>query len=167
MKGFASWAIALLGLAAGACGSDEKPASTQAVEQTAGVVLFYKGRIADAVYGTNSGGVTASDDDVWRGKPTPYLRGVPPGLPFVWAERTLAHGLNFTLTTALGDLDLLGEIVGGGGYDALEPHTVMLTVFGHQLLCLGLEKLIHVKRAAGRPKDFEAVAELELILARR
>jgi hypothetical protein len=28
---------------------------------------------------------------------------------------------------------------------------------------LNLEKLIEVKRAAGRPKDFEAIAELELI----
>lgn len=30
--------------------------------------------------------------------------------------------------------------------------------------CLGLEHLIHVKRAAGRPKDLEAIAELEAIL---
>jgi predicted nucleotidyltransferase len=29
---------------------------------------------------------------------------------------------------------------------------------------LGLEKLIEVKRAAGRPKDYETVAELEAIL---
>ena len=26
----------------------------------------------------------------------------------------LARGLNFTLTTTLGDLDLLGEVAGGG-----------------------------------------------------
>ncbi len=56
--------------------ANEKPASSRAVEQTAGMVLLYKGRVADAVYGTNSGGITASDDDVWKGKPTPYLRGV-------------------------------------------------------------------------------------------
>jgi hypothetical protein len=30
--------------------------------------------------------------------------------------------------------------------------------------CLGLERLIRVKRAAGRPKDFEVIAELEAIL---
>lgn len=34
----------------------------------------------------------------------PYLRGAPPGLPFVWDERTIVNGLNFTLTTAIGDL---------------------------------------------------------------
>jgi len=34
-------------------------------------------------------------------------------------------------------------------------------------LCLGIEYLIKVKRAAGRPKDFEAIAELEAILEER
>ncbi|MDJ0851711.1 MAG: hypothetical protein QNK04_25320 [Myxococcota bacterium] len=33
-------------------------------------------------------------------------------------------------------------------------------------LCLGLRKLIDVKRAAGRPKDLEALAELEELLSR-
>ena len=44
----------------------------------------------------------------------PYLRDVPPGLPFKWDAATLRHGLNFTLETSLGDIDLLGEITGGG-----------------------------------------------------
>ncbi len=95
---------------------------------------------------------------------SPYLRGAPPGLPFVWDEGTLRNGLNFTLVTTLGDLDLLGEIVGGGGYADLLPHTVSMSVFGRDLRCLGIEKLIEVKRAAGRPKDYEAIAELELLL---
>jgi hypothetical protein len=43
----------------------------------------------------------------------PYLRGAPVGLPFRWDERTIQAGLNFTLTTDLGDLDLLGEVAGG------------------------------------------------------
>src|SRR5438045_2542799 len=37
----------------------------------------------------------------------PYLRGAPPGLPFKWEEKTIRMGLNFTLTTTLGDIDLL------------------------------------------------------------
>src|ERR1041385_756404 len=44
----------------------------------------------------------------------PYLRGAPAGLPFQMDERTLQGGLNFTLTTELGDLDVLGEVAGGG-----------------------------------------------------
>ena len=97
----------------------------------------------------------------------PYLRGAPPGLPFYWDERTIWSGLNFTLTTRLGALDLLGEITGGGTYEDLLPYSVRLQPFGVECFCLGLERLIEVKRAAGRPKDFEAIAELEAILEER
>lgn len=97
----------------------------------------------------------------------PYLRGAPPGLPFRLDADTLRRGLNFTLTTDLGDLDVLGEIVGGGGYGALDSHAVELTIFGLSVRCLDLETLIRVKRAAGRPKDLEAVAELEAIREER
>jgi hypothetical protein len=72
----------------------------------------------------------------------------------------LLRALNFTLTSKLGDVDLLGDITGGGGYRELEPHTVEIELFGVRCLCLGLDKLIEVKRAAGRPKDLEALAEL-------
>ena len=82
-------------------------------------------------------------------------------------EKTIQRGLNFTLTTSAGDIDLLGEIAGGGGFEDLKPYTVVLDMFGFQCRCLNLERLIHVKRAAGRPKDFEAVAELEAILEER
>ena len=93
----------------------------------------------------------------------PYLRGAPPDLPFTLDVETLQHGLNFTLTSKLGDIDLLGEIVGGGGYEQLTSDSIEIELFGVHCLCLGLEKLIQVKRAAGRPKDFEALAELESI----
>jgi hypothetical protein len=94
----------------------------------------------------------------------PYLRGAPPGLPFVFDEPTVGRGLNFTLVTELGDLDVLGEMVGGGTYEDLLPHSGLLEVFGLQVWCLDLEALIRAKRAAGRPKDLEALAELEAIL---
>lgn len=97
----------------------------------------------------------------------PRLRGAPPGLPFRLDERTVRRGLNFTLVTDLGDLDLLGEITGGGGYDELEPHVVSLRLGSLDLPCLDLPTLIRVKRAAGRPKDFEAIAELEALLEER
>jgi hypothetical protein len=98
---------------------------------------------------------------------SPYLRGAPPGLPFRLDEDTLRRGLNFTLTTSRGDIDLLGELTGGGDYEDLLPHTVELVVFGMRCRCLDLETLIAVKRAAGRPKDLEAIAELEAILEER
>lgn len=94
----------------------------------------------------------------------PYLRGAPAGLPFSWDEQTVWNGLNFTFNTKLGALDLLGEITGGGGYDELLPYSIPLRLYGVECRCLGLERLIYVKRAAGRPKDLETIAELEAIL---
>src|SRR5262249_45847462 len=75
----------------------------------------------------------------------PYLRGAPPGLPFRWDERTLKAGLNFTLTTTLGDLDLLGEVAGGGFFEELLPSTQELEAFGVRCRFVTLEKLIPLK----------------------
>lgn len=97
----------------------------------------------------------------------PYLRGAPPGLPFLWDVRTLQRGLNFTLTTAIGDIDFLGEVTGGGTYQELLPHSQEIEVLGFGCRCVQLHHLIAIKRAAGRPKDFEAIAELELLLEER
>jgi predicted nucleotidyltransferase len=93
----------------------------------------------------------------------PYLRGAPPGLPFDWSATTLRTGLNFTLTTSAGAIDLLGEIVGGGQYEDLLQHAVTITLFGAEVRLLDLPWLIRVKRAAGRPKDLEVIAELEAL----
>jgi hypothetical protein len=92
------------------------------------------------------------------------LRGAPAGLPFRLDEQTLASGLNFRLTTSAGDIDLLGEIIGAGGYEALEPHSIEVELFGSRCRCLDLPTLIKSKIAAGRPKDLEAIAELRALL---
>jgi predicted nucleotidyltransferase len=97
----------------------------------------------------------------------PYPRGAPAGLPFRWDVETLARGLNFTLATSLGPIDLFGEIPGGGTYEQLLPDTLAVTVFGVTCRCLTLDRLIDVKRAAGRTKDLEAVAELEALREER
>lgn len=93
----------------------------------------------------------------------PYLRGAPRGLPFAWSAATLRAGLNFTLTTVAGDIDLFGEVTGGGTYDDLIDHTIDVTLFAHRTKCLDLDWLIATKRAAGRPRDLEAIAELEAL----
>lgn len=93
----------------------------------------------------------------------PYLRGAPEGLPFVLDAATLKAGLNFTLVTDAGWIDLLGEIAGGGRYDQLLPSTMELDLFGCPTRVLDLDRLIDTKRAAGRPRDLEAIAELEVL----
>src|SRR5262245_8589046 len=60
---------------------------------------------------------------------SPYLRGVPAGLPFRLDERTVRMGLNFTLVTTFGDLDLLGEVTGIGGYRELLPQSKEVKAF--------------------------------------
>lgn len=97
----------------------------------------------------------------------PYLRGAPPGLPFEWSIATLRAGLNFTLVTTEGAVDLRGEIVGGGTYEDLLPHSSSHRAFRRDLRILDLPWLIRVKRAAGRPKDLEVIAELEALLEER
>ncbi|HXG55177.1 MAG TPA: hypothetical protein VNJ03_07325 [Vicinamibacterales bacterium] len=117
--------------------------------------------------------VYARDDENVRGLVTalapyaPYLRGAPAGLPFRWDTATVRAGLNFTLTTAAGDIDALGEVVGGGGYENLVRDSEEIEAFGVRALCVTLPMLIALKRAAGRPKDHEVLAELELLLEER
>jgi hypothetical protein len=90
----------------------------------------------------------------------PYLRGAPPGLPFRVDSPTITAGLNFTLTTEKGPLDLLGEIGGVGGYTEVlaesEPHEV----FGFTIRVLSLDALIAAKKNAGRSKDRIHLLEL-------
>lgn len=95
----------------------------------------------------------------------PYPRGAPPGLPFRFDARTLKAGLNFTFTSESGDFDLLGEVA-GGDYESLYAESELVTAFGVTFRCINLPQLIKLKRAAGRPKDFDALAELEGLLER-
>jgi len=91
----------------------------------------------------------------------PALRDAPPGLPFRFDLPTVRAGLNFTLTTDLGDVDLMGEVIGIGNYERVrllaEPHEV----FGITVAVLSLDGLIAAKRAAGRIKDQLHLLELE------
>lgn len=94
----------------------------------------------------------------------PYLRNAPLGLPFVWDTKTIRHGLNFTLTTTVGDIDLLGEVAGGETYETLLPRSFEVEAFRVRFKCIDLPTLIRIKEAAGRPKDREAIAELRVLL---
>jgi len=92
----------------------------------------------------------------------PTLRGAPPELPFQLDVPTLKFGLNFTLNTDLGQIDLLGEIAGIGPYDAVVALAVEKEMYGCRIHILGLEGLERAKSAAGRLKD---LGDLEIIRA--
>src|SRR5215471_7816823 len=64
---------------------------------------------------------------------TPYhprLRAAPEDVPFVLDERTLAQGMNFTLHTDLGDIDLIGELSGVGQFSDVAHDAIWLPLFG-------------------------------------
>lgn len=94
----------------------------------------------------------------------PYLRGAPLGLPFKLDLRTLKNGLNFTLTTDLGPIDLLGEVPGARSYEELLNDSIEINEQDLAFRCVTLPRLIQLKNAAGRPKDLESLAELRAIL---
>lgn len=84
-------------------------------------------------------------------KPRP--RGFPEGLPFVFDWSTLRHGTNFTFTTSMGDVDLLGEVKGIGSFEDLVGESIKVDLDGYSALVLSIPGLIVAKEAAGRPKD--------------
>ena len=94
----------------------------------------------------------------------PYLRDAEPNLPFAWDAKTISGGLNFALTTDLGDVDLFGEVAGSETYSDVLPDSFDVEAFGVQFKCMDLPTLIRIKEAAGRPKDREALAELRVLL---
>ena len=96
----------------------------------------------------------------------PRLRGAPPNLPFLWDDRTLASGLNFTLTTDLGDLDILGEVAGVGAYAQVAAGSSELVVGDTPIRVMDLDALERSKRAAGRAKDLLDLAEIAEIRRR-
>lgn len=93
----------------------------------------------------------------------PHLRGAPLDLPFRFDAATVRKGLNFTLTTNLGDIDLLGEVSGVGGFDAALRDSIPVQIFGHEFRVLTLDSLIAAKHAAGRPKDLTDLHTLEAL----
>ena len=91
----------------------------------------------------------------------PKLRGVPGDLPFVLDEASLRSGLNFTLDTDLGPLDLLGEVPGLGTFDLVDAMSSELDIAGTQVTVLTVQGLVRSKRAAGRPKDLVDLGYLQ------
>jgi predicted nucleotidyltransferase len=97
---------------------------------------------------------------------SPKLRGAPPELPFFWDAQTLRNGLNFTLTTSLGDIDLLGEVTGIGGYGDISVSAETIQLHGANVKILSLADLVRSKAAAGRAKDLVDLEALRTLAAK-
>lgn len=72
--------------------------------------------------------------------------------------------MNFTLTTEVGDVDILGEVTGIGTYEQIVAFSEHIEIFEVSCKVLTLEGLIKAKRAVGRAKDLKLLPELEALL---
>jgi hypothetical protein len=72
-----------------------------------------------------------------------------------------------TLTTSEGDIDIMDRVAGVGDYSAVRKHSEKISALGVSFRVLDLPSLINAKRAAGRPRDFDHLPELEALLALR
>lgn len=91
-------------------------------------------------------------------------RDMPDGVEAPLDERALRSGDAFTLSTRYGDLDLLGHPEPALDYARLAPGSIAVEILGVSVRVAGLDDLMAMKRAAGRPKD---LIELEILGALR
>lgn len=77
----------------------------RAIATTAGQVLTYQNELVDALYSSNTGGITSRFTDVWNGEDRPYLTPVIDSLQPQWdlAQRPLSNEENFRTFIALKD----------------------------------------------------------------
>jgi hypothetical protein len=94
------------------------------------------------------------------------FRMTPDRRPLPMEPEKLAGFKNLYLETNLGQLDIFSEIAGVGDYAAVALHTITLDLGGAICRILDLDTLIQSKKALGRPRDLQAVIELEAIRQR-
>ncbi len=88
----------------------EHPLSSQAVEETRGMVIKYRDRLIDALYTSTCGGATEDVENVFLGPALPYLRSTEcvyekqrqwPVVTDRWLAPIYVHGRNVSPETAL------------------------------------------------------------------
>jgi hypothetical protein len=88
------------------------------------------------------------------------LRGVEEDVPFVPDADTLRRIEVLTLDTDEGPLDVLAAPSGAPSYAILRRRALVVELAGIEVPVASFEDLSSMKRAAGRPKDRTALAEL-------
>ncbi len=73
---------------------------------------------------------------------------------------TIALGTTLHALTSAGPLDIVGRPAGAPSYAALRSRAIDVNVAGGTVRVAGLDDLIAMKRAAGRPLDLQDIADL-------
>ncbi|MCU0771533.1 MAG: nucleotidyltransferase [Verrucomicrobia bacterium] len=97
----------------------------------------------------------------------PVHRMTPDRLPFTRDQAGRGDWNKLYLTTDLGQLDLLGEVKGIGGFEQCLANSESIPLGGTEIRVLTLDAMIRSKRAMGRPRDLHAALEIEVIRERR
>jgi hypothetical protein len=95
----------------------------------------------------------------------PVHRLTPKHLPLELTPARCRGLKNLYLETDLGIIDCLGEVLGLGDFSAVKKQSVSIDMDFGNCCVLGLEGLIKAKRAMNRPRDREALIQLEAIRA--
>lgn len=93
----------------------------------------------------------------------PVHRMTPSRQKFELTEENCRQFKNLYLDTDIGQLDCMSFIEGIGDYDKVNRASVVVEAEGVKLRVLSLDALIRTKKAMNRPRDREAVLQLETI----
>jgi predicted nucleotidyltransferase len=91
-----------------------------------------------------------------------HPRDLPGGSPT--AEHLASAPVVAPLSTDHGELQILRDVPGAPSYDDLRSHALVIDFDGIALAIAGLDDLIAMKRAAGRPADRRDIAALTALL---
>ena len=97
----------------------------------------------------------------------PVHRMTPERHPFTREQAARDDWNNLYLATDLGQLDLLGEVKGIGGFKQCLANSEPIPISNTRIRVLTLDAMITAKRAMGRPRDLHTVLELEVIREQR
>lgn len=87
---------------------------------------------------------------------SPRPRGFPEDVPFVFDAQSILSAQVLTLSTAVGDIDILGEISGVGAFPEIDRQSQDVNFRGRTVRVLSIDALIASKRAANVRRTFLA-----------
>jgi len=93
----------------------------------------------------------------------PVHRMTPGRKKLKLTEKTCGQFKNLYLDTDIGQLDCVSFVAGVGDYMEVKKASELVEVQNMQICVLGLDALIKAKRAMNRPRDREAILQLEAI----
>ncbi|MHC4741786.1 MAG: nucleotidyltransferase [Planctomycetota bacterium] len=93
----------------------------------------------------------------------PVHRMTPGRIPLQLTESDCQNLKNLYLDTDIGQLDSISFVDGVGDYRDAKDASIVVEVGGIQLRVINIDALIKAKKAMNRPRDKEAVLQLETL----